>query len=92
MKLAGNMTVPCALLIVTTLSSIGCRSTSSDEWPNSGSSSREQHTSVTESDLARPGDCAPAYETGAGDCVVGRAIGARLNQSAARRQTGRKTL
>ena len=40
MKLAGNVTVPCALLIVTTLSSSGWRRTSSDECPNSGSSSR----------------------------------------------------
>ena len=66
MKLAGKVTVPCARLMVTTLSSMGWRSTSSTAWPNSGSSSRNstpRWLSVISPGLGmRPPPTSPAFE------------------------------
>jgi len=86
MKLAGKVRLPCARLMVTVLSSSGCRKTSSPCCPNSGISSAElrlsleQHAAVHQADLTRARPLAAADESRVRDGVVRGAEGVVADQ------------
>jgi len=72
MKLAGNVRVPWARLMVTILSSSGWRQHLQHRMSELRQLVEKEHSAVAQRDLARPRDPPPADEAGVGDRVMRR--------------------